>query len=36
MQNYFVCQLGDSEELLEIHLVPEIPQLHFVANPMSD
>lgn len=36
MQSYFVWQLGDSEGLLEMHLVPEMPQLHVVANPVSD
>lgn len=35
MQSYFVRQLEESEQLLEMQLVPEMPQLHVVANPAS-
>lgn len=35
MQSHFVRQLEDSEELLEMQLVPEMSQLHVVANPVS-
>lgn len=35
MQCDFVQQLEDSGELLEMQLVPEMPQLRVVANPVS-
>lgn len=36
MQSYFIQQLEGSEKFLEMQLVTEMPQLHVVANPVSD